>query len=145
MTLFYLPFALQSILMFIDERFHVKRGLGLWERLGHPLDSLTVFVPMSMAATNEFTPSKLNVYIALAIFSCGFITKDEWVHAKECGPVECWLHSVLFVTHPILFFTTGYLWKNHPDEPLLFIQPIMIGIFMLYQVCKWSLTWKEAK
>ncbi len=37
------PLAVQGIAMAVDElHFHRRRGLGRWERLGHPLDTLTV-------------------------------------------------------------------------------------------------------
>jgi len=38
-----LPFIVQTLVIMIDEfYFHVRRGLPKWERLGHPLDTLTV-------------------------------------------------------------------------------------------------------
>jgi hypothetical protein len=139
----YLPFILQGILMGIDENIHEKRGLGLWERLGHPLDTLTVCVPMSYIALNDFTDSSLTVFIILAIFSCLFITKDEFVHSKECSAFENWLHAVLFVLHPIIFLCAGIIWKSVPDSPFLMIQPILIGVFMIYQLIRWSFPWKQ--
>jgi hypothetical protein len=39
----FIPFALQMCCMAVDEvHFHRQRGLPRWERLGHPLDTLTV-------------------------------------------------------------------------------------------------------
>ncbi len=39
----FIPFALQTCCMAVDEvHFHRQRGLPRWERLGHPLDTLTV-------------------------------------------------------------------------------------------------------
>lgn len=143
MILLILPFILQGILMGVDERLHMKRGLGLWERLGHPLDTLTVFVPMSYIAINDFTQSNQTVFIILAVFSCIFITKDEFVHAEECDKLENWIHSMLFVLHPIIFICAYIIWREYPDNTFLLIQPMVIGTFMSYQLIKWSIPWKQ--
>lgn len=143
MILLFFPFILQGILMGIDEKLHMKRGLGLWERLGHPLDTLTVFVPMSFIAINEFNQSSQTSFIILAVFSCIFITKDEFVHTEECDKLENWIHSMLFVLHPIIFVCAYIIWKEHPDNAFLLIQPIVIGAFMSYQLLKWSIPWNQ--
>jgi len=126
-----------------DEVLHNKRGLGVWERMGHPLDTLTVFVPLSMIALNDYTDSRLTRYIILAVFSCLFITKDEFVHHRECSSVETWIHSVLFVLHPMIFLASGILWKNDPDNLFLSLQQVLVGIFMIYQILRWSFLWKQ--
>lgn len=131
--------------MFIDEKIHLKRGLGLWERFGHPLDTLTVFVPMLFIALNPYTDNGHYIYLGLGIFSCLFITKDEWVHKNECSSFEQWIHSVLFVLHPIIFLSAGIIWKTDGNHFFLRMQPVFIGAFFLYQTLKWSFTWKEAK
>jgi hypothetical protein len=68
---------LQMLAMCVDEMlFHRARGLPRWERIGHPLDTLTaalcygwlLFVPPSASHA-------LGVYIGLCAFSCLFITK----------------------------------------------------------------------
>lgn len=138
-----IPFILQGILMSIDEVLHMKRGLGTWERLGHPLDTFTVFVPLSFIALNEYSIDNLKIYGILSVFSCFFITKDEFVHSTECTKFESWLHSVLFILHPMIFFCSGFLWKDHPDNEFLSYQPLIIGIFMIYQILKWSIPWKK--
>jgi hypothetical protein len=143
MSYLYLPFILQSLFMAIDEELHKKRGLGLWERLGHPLDTLTVFVPLSFVAIREVTETNMTVFIILAVFSCLFITKDEFIHAKECSAFENWLHSVLFILHPMIFLSTAVLWKYHPANEFLTYQPLMVGAFMTYQILKWSIPWKD--
>ena len=40
------------------------------------------------------------VYAGLAVFSCLFVTKAEWLHARLCGPGEQWIHSLLFLLQP---------------------------------------------
>jgi hypothetical protein len=135
-----LPAALQGLAMLLDELvFHRKRGLPRWERLGHPLDTLTaalcygwlVVVPASSAHA-------LGVYVALCAFSCMFITKDEFVHARLCEPFETWLHALLFVLHPVVFLAFGVIWYSGADEWA--IKGALAATFGLltYQVAYWS-------
>jgi hypothetical protein len=142
-TLLYLPFIIQGIMMAYDESLHKKRGLGAWERLGHPLDTLTVFAPLSLAAISDYTDQGLTVFIILSVFSSVFITKDEFIHTHECNLMENWVHSMLFILHPMIFVSTAILWKYHPNDHFLALQPVFVGVFMIYQIFRWSLTWKE--
>lgn len=109
-----IPPALQALAMFVDEGlFHRKRGLPRWERLGHPLDTLTAAACYGfLLAMPRSHPHALPIYIGLCAFSCLFITKDELVHAKACEPLEIWLHSLLFVLHPIVFLCFGWIWDS---------------------------------
>lgn len=143
MNYLYLPFIVQSVLMGIDESIHKRRGLEMWERLGHPLDTLTVFVPLSMIAINEYSERLQTIYIILSVFSCLFITKDEFVHSKQCSPVEHWIHALLFVLHPVIFLSSGIIWKYHPENDFLSLQACLIGVFMVYQILRWSIQWKR--
>lgn len=143
MTFLYVPFCLVSLLMGYDEILHQRRGLGAWEKLGHPIDTLTVFVPLSYIALNEYTYHRLVVFIILAAFSCLIITKDEFIHSRECEAIENWIHSMLFILHPIIFATSALIWKYHPEDHFLTFQAIAVGVFMIYQVIRWSFSWKE--
>lgn len=142
MSLLYLPFLLQGILMSIDEFIHQRRGLGKWERLGHPLDTLTVIVPFSFLAYYPYTPQRLTIYIVMSIFSCLFITKDEFIHKTECGAVESWIHSVLFILHPIIFLCGGFLWIDYPGNSFITMFPYVLITFFTYQILKWSFLWR---
>ncbi len=143
MSYLYLPFIIQGILMGVDEQIHVKRGLGTWERLGHPLDTLTVLIPLSYIAFYRYGEGELTAYIIMAIFSCLFITKDEFVHSKECEPMENWLHALLFVLHPMIFLSAGILWRNYPDNEFIKYQPFLVLVFLIYQILRWSIPWKQ--
>ncbi len=107
-----LPALLQALAMFVDEfAFHRRRGLPRWERLGHPLDTLTAAACYGfLVAVPPTAPHAVAIYVGLCAFSCLFITKDEIVHATRCEPLETWLHAVLFVLHPIVFLAFGWLW-----------------------------------
>ena len=75
-----LPFLIHGAGMILDEaRFHRRRGLPRWERLGHPLDTLTVFVCYALALSLPPTAHGLTAYLAASALSCLCITKDEWM------------------------------------------------------------------
>ena len=139
------PAAVQALAMLGDEGgFHRRRPLPLWERLGHPLDTLTTVACYSwLALTRPGSAANLHVYIALALFSCLFITKDEFVHARLCKPGETWLHAVLFVMHPIVFVAFGALWWSGANPGFVRAQLFLSISFATYQVLYWNLPWKR--
>jgi len=140
MTLLYLPFILQGASMVVDEfYFHEKRGLPLWEKLGHPLDTLTVFFCYAYLLWGSGDPL---VYIGICSFSCLFITKDEFVHTEKCSGSEHWLHAMLFVLHPLSFLSAYYLFQAQ-ELSFLKIQTGVIFSFMLYQALRWSIPWQR--
>ncbi len=105
------PLSIQAIAMGFDElHFHRLRGLDRWERLGHPLDTLTLLACLVWILVAPPTSDDAVVYAALATVSCLFITKDEFVHTTACGPAEHWLHALLFVVHPVVLLTYAWLW-----------------------------------
>ncbi len=122
--------------------FHRRRGLPKWERIGHPLDTATVALAYGwLVFTSPAAPHALSVYVALCVFSCLFVTKDEFVHAKVCSPAEGWLHSILFVLHPVVFLAFGLLWWRGDAAWIVRGQLIMTVLFALYQVFYWSVFW----
>jgi len=135
--LFFLPFLLQIAIIFCDEfYFHVKRGLPRWERIGHPLDTLSVLVCFLFVLIFPYSPSMRTIYIALSLFSAIFVTKDEFVHKECCPASEQWLHALLFIKHPIVLFVLGCLWPlYHAVEIPSFLsayksQSALIGTFL---------------
>src|SRR4051812_22485242 len=98
-TMVVIPFALQGLAMAVDEIwFHRRRGLPRWERVGHPLDTVTLVACVTwLVVTRPGDPTALPIYIGLGIFSLLFVTKDEPVHARLCSAGEHWLHAVLFL------------------------------------------------
>ena len=142
-----LPAALQALVMFADELvFHRRRGLPRWERLGHPLDTLTAALCYGwLVVVPASTANALGIYVALCAFSCLFITKDELVHARLCEPLETWLHAVLFVLHPIVFLAFGVIWQLGlaPWAPKAALALTMM--FGAYQVTYWAARGQEPK
>lgn len=138
------PFVLQAVCMFFDELyFHRKRGLGTWEKIGHPLDTLTVLACFLFLVLMPFTETHLYIFIGLSFFSCIFVTKDEFVHSKLCEPAENWLHAVLFVLHPICFLSAALLWKSGENASFFKMQCLVLLVVLLYQIIYWSTSWKK--
>jgi hypothetical protein len=139
----YIPNVLQALAMLFDEfHFHEKRGLPQWERLGHPLDTLSVLICFSFIIFFPYSIYILRFYIFFCVFSCLFITKDEFVHTQHCPALENWLHSILFILHPLTFIGAGFLWSTGKGHLFLQTQTIVILIFMFYQIIRWNIKWK---
>ena len=138
--------------MFVDEfHFHQQRKLPLWERVGHPVDTLSVLVCLGWTQLRLFGEYNLKVYGALAFVSCLMVTKDEFVHHAVCSKYEQWLHSVLFILHPLCFLSAGIFWANSSSEfnfceklrigseaQMLQGQIIAIFFVLLYQILYWN-------
>ncbi len=156
-----LPFLCQAITILLDEfYFHHRRGLPLWERIGHPLDTLSLLVCMGFILLVPFSMTALKVYAALAVFSCLMVTKDEFVHKHHCPWKENWLHALLFILHPMTLACAAFIWpiiqnsETYPwnydwiSEPtfytlFMYIQTGLIALFMFYQVIYWNFVWAE--
>lgn len=64
-----LPFALQALTISIDEFwFHRRRGLPIWERIGHPMDTFTILICMGYVLFVPFSKGALLPYCLLAVF-----------------------------------------------------------------------------
>jgi len=158
--LWMLPFAAQGGLMSVDELwFHRRRGLPRWERIGHPLDSLSVLVCMSLPWILPLDDGSLRIYALAAALSCLLITKDEAVHSVRCRPAEQWIHACLFVLHPLVLGVVALLWLAREQHPLAYaleeavgfampvpavataqlaIQAVLVAGFACYQATYWA-------
>lgn len=147
------PFALQAIALTVDEFvFHWRRGLPRWECLGHPLDTLTVLSCFLLVHFVPFDSSALLWFVGLSLFSCLFVTKDEWVHARLCDAREQWLHALLFICHPLVFVSAAVLWcwRDVPESlgleaayaqhaaRVITGQTLILCVFLAYQVIYWN-------
>ncbi|PIS00234.1 MAG: hypothetical protein COT84_08500 [Chlamydiae bacterium CG10_big_fil_rev_8_21_14_0_10_35_9] len=155
------PFIIQAVAIGIDEAyFHYKRGLPKWERIGHPIDTLSVLFCMWMVLFASFNAYNLKLYIVFSVISCLMVTKDEFVHKHHCPASENWLHALLFIIHPLTLCSAGMIWAAHSslsaplwmkqvfDHPFLFnkflyIQAIAMTVFLLYQIIFWNVLWKN--
>jgi hypothetical protein len=106
------------------------------------------------------TRSAAGVYAALAIVSCLFVTKDEFVHARRCTAGEHWLHAVLFLVHPLILASVallwvaghpaaGTIWESLPDSAtavrILRWQFAATSAFGIYQAAYWNLPWIRSR
>ena len=134
-----IPIVLQGVIMVVDEGwFHRERGLSRWERIGRPLDTLTIALCLSwLVATAPERSTALPIYVGLAVFSTLFVTKDAAVQAQPCSPGERWLHALLFALHPIVLAAFAYLWWIGMAGLLVGQLGITIA-FLAYQVIYWS-------
>ena len=152
-ALIFIPFILQAIVIVLDEYlFHLKRGLPKWERIGHPLDTLSVIACFIFVLFVPYGPGMIKYYVITAIFSCLLITKDEFVHKHHCPAAEQWLHAILFVNHSVLLAAMGlitpkihghdvFAWLPSAEAlvPFLGAQALFAGLFCLYQIVYWNL------
>lgn len=143
--LFFLPFIVQASVMSFDEfYFHMKRGLPLWERIGHPLDTFSVVLCLSYILIFPYSTGALIPFIILAAISSLLVTKDEFVHKEHCEAKEQWLHALLFVNHPLVLICLGWMWaQGGVYTPFLTVQLLFVSLFCLYQLVYWNLVWKE--
>src|SRR5690606_8837582 len=137
-----------------------RRGLPRFERIGHPVDTLSVILCMGFVLFVPFSSSALVCYILLASFSSILVTKDEFVHKDHCSASENWLHALLFTLHPITLTSAGFIWPvvhgakvspwierwlNRPDQLQTFLEvqfTVMI-LFIFYQILFWNFLWKN--
>jgi hypothetical protein len=153
------PFFLQMLCMAADEFwFHKKRGLPRWERIGHPLDTLTVILCLAWILWVAPSRRAVTAFVLLAAFSCVFVTKDEPVHQSHCQAAEQWLHALLFMLHPITLASAAFLWPAVWGLPgsfswivrfsgferafLTSVCALMIG-FGVYQFVFWNCLWRS--
>jgi len=137
---------LQGGLMAIDEWvFHRRRGLSLWELWGHPVDSFLYVLPLSVAALASVTSGWLAIYLVLCVVSCLVITKDEWVHARECVPGEHWIHALLFIVHPVVLWGVGTMWMQGEGTGLRRALPVLIVAYASYQILRVILATKKTR
>jgi 2-polyprenyl-6-hydroxyphenyl methylase/3-demethylubiquinone-9 3-methyltransferase len=130
----FVPLAVQAAAMLVDEGyFHHRRDLPRWERIGHPLDTLTIAICLAYLLAG----GGLTGYIVLAIISTLFVTKDEFVHAKHCTGGEQWLHAILFVLHPVVLAAYAVLAAGG-HHTLLTVQLAVSLAFLAYQVVYWN-------
>ncbi len=138
------PFLLQGAAMVVDEFwFHRRRGLGRWERMGHPLDTLTVLICYGIALFVPYSPTALMWYAGCAMFSMLCVTKDEFVHARACSAGEHWLHAVLFLLHPVTLAAAALIWMDWPAgagalQGFLAATFGIVVTFGLYQLLYWN-------
>ncbi|MDE2141895.1 MAG: bifunctional 2-polyprenyl-6-hydroxyphenol methylase/3-demethylubiquinol 3-O-methyltransferase UbiG [Elusimicrobia bacterium] len=130
--------AAQGALMLVDEFFlHRERALGEWESWGHAADSAVFAAVLVLPACFAPTARATAAYAAGAVFSTLMVTKDEWIHARECGPFEQWVHSLLFALHPCVLIGIAALWILGEAAAARAALPLVVAAFSAYQWIYW--------
>jgi len=145
--LFFFPFLIQTAVITWDEfYFHHKRGLPRWERIGHPVDTLSVVICFGFVLFFAYSKPLLWVFCALGVLSCLLVTKDEFVHKEHCNGQEQWLHALLFLNHPLVLISMGWMWMQQETyQSFMLVQLCSASLFCLYQTIYWNVVWKEKK
>ncbi len=164
MTFFTAPFLaflfIHATLMLFDEfYFHRKRRLGLWERIGHPVDTFFTLICFILVLFFSMSKNNILIYLIFSIISCLIIIKDEGVHLQLCNKNEQFIHAVLFVCHPLVLLGLFLCWPSFSSpafpslslfsSPLLkkiiTLQFISIILFFFYQIFYWNFYQKVSK
>ncbi|UXR65439.1 hypothetical protein EZJ49_04125 [Bdellovibrio bacteriovorus] len=144
MSAFLIASVVQGAAILFDEFvFHRRRGLPRWERIGHPIDTLSVIACLLFLTFVDRTPTTEVVYYVMAIGSCILVTKDEWIHRKYCSAEEMWLHAVLFIMHPLVLFTGMAEWED--NRPLFLAVAGGVFVFFVYQIVYWNFVEAQAR
>ena len=131
-----LPFFMQGGLHLVDEfYFHRQRSpLPRWELWSHPFDTALVLAIYGVCWLAPFHWSSVALYGSLFALSCFSVTKDEWVHKQFCTAGEHWVHSLLFVVHPIVLSSAGlYGLSRFSDEVDFFVLPWFLGTYWIFE------------
>ena len=135
----FLPLVLQPAFILIDEfYFHMKRRLPRWERIGHPLDTFTFLACFVFTLLAAPSPIHIQIFLGMSIFTCLFVTKDEFVHHEHCSGGEQWVHAVLFILHPASLITAYRFWVTGEYRFVILVQTAAMGLFMLWQIFYWQ-------
>lgn len=156
----FVPFLVLSALMAVDElHYHRQRGLPLWERIGHPIDTAAFLAPITFELMVEAGPVSSWIFFGLATLSCLLVAKDEFVHRRECKGGEQLLHAYLFMVHPITLVSAYLLWPHMAQGGKFFSFPvpgsdpgrtfltgflIVTALFGIYQLVYWNVYWSRS-
>ncbi|MCB0392744.1 MAG: hypothetical protein KDD58_15750 [Bdellovibrionales bacterium] len=136
---------LHVIIFHIDEYyFHRKRVLCRKEVLGMFLDGALYLPPLIIASFTSHSPFWKTTFITFSILSCISISKNEWFYNSDLTRPERWVHSLLYILHPILLYSFYQSWvDNYFVQNLNFwmVQIIYLGFgvkTLTHQLIYWN-------
>ena len=148
-----LTFVVQVFAISIDEfYFHRIRRLPLWERISHPIDTMLFTTCISISLFLPPHSPIIEWYIIIAILSTLLITKDEFIHPSLCSPAEHWIHSILFILHPIVLIEVFIFWTMPQLFSTHILSILQIGLkllfffsllFLFFQIVFWGVYDKQ--
>ena len=146
LNLAWISFFTQGALISVDEFYcHRRRLLPRWELAGHPLDTffiLSFFGALMLVPKDE--PWARGMVLILGLISCLVITKDEWIHKFHSSAFENWLHSLLFLIHPVVIITFYLSWTEADlgsFQVLVGFSAALVGSFFIYQCVQGVRLW----
>lgn len=126
--------ALQSLALVVDEGYcHHKRGLPLWERRGHAIDTFFFALPFLAMGMNASDTA----IAGFSLLSCLIILKDEWVHAGRIDGFESFLHAFLFLIHPLTLLSAYWVKSSTSFGHWLFWVGVSLWVIALAQFTYW--------
>lgn len=157
--IFMLIFLHGACMLFDEFFFHHKRKLPKWERIGHPIDTLFFILCYCIIIFLPISNTTILLYFIFSVLSCLIITKDEFIHLKNCCTYEQYLHAILFVLHPIILIVLFCSWVNFSTTELVIFRQINLPhlkyliaaqfglavIFFFYQIIYWNIIFKDEK
>lgn len=107
------PVLVQGAALLVDETvYHRRRGLPRWERIGHPLDTLTLVACLAWLVAARPGTTALAVYLGLCVFSTLFVTKAPAASAPtsasgSSGPPSSATPATLASADPVRFWVSA--------------------------------------
>ncbi len=133
------PMGIQVAAFSVDElHFHRRRGLPAWERWGHPIDTLGLAACVAVTLAAPFSRGALVLYAGLSVLSSLLVTKDERVHSARCSAGEAWIHSLLFLLHPVVLISLGVLWARETGRAARGVFLAAAIACAVYQAVYWN-------
>jgi hypothetical protein len=132
-TLFLSVNTILGICTIIDLTFHYMRGLGLWEKVSHPIDAffITFCMFLGFYCLNWHSAKFFWIYCFVAFITLLLSYKDEFIHQKECTHQEQLIHAIMFSCIGISL-ALGAIMILLGIGKLLFLLAFLIGVIFFF-------------
>jgi hypothetical protein len=96
--------VLLGICFMVDLPTHIGRGLGLWEKVSHPIDAFFLGLSFLVGhfAVQQQSSNMFWLYCAISLITLLLSYKDEAIHQKECPQYEQFIHAFMFSLNGII-------------------------------------------
>lgn len=144
-SLLWLPLLGMGLLHGIDELIchRARFPMPKWELWSHPLDTSIVFLLVGLAVGLAPTEINQKIYAGIALISILLVTKDEWVHKVHCSGFELWIHSLLFILHPIFLYSIFRGWVTGQNN-FLGVTLSLLFVVLCTQLFELFKYWKHS-
>ncbi len=134
--LFLITNIILGICTSIDLPIHYLRGLGLWEKVSHPIDAFCITLSMFLGfkAITLHSTSLFWAYCIVAVITVVLTYKDEFIHQQECPPFEQVVHAVMFTCIGVSLSIGAVLILLKTGASFFFLGFVVGSIFFLAQI-----------